>query len=104
MLTEIIKFKRNTVLAIRGLWLHKLRAFLSVLGIIIGIASVIALLAFGKGSMKEALDAIKRQGATNIIARSQKPSDDSSTASRSSATARVRSAVRSWTISSSRSG
>ena len=83
MLTEIIKFKRNTVLAIRGLWLHKLRAFLSVLGIIIGIASVIALLAFGKGSMKEALDAIKRQGATNIIARSQKPSDDSSTASRS---------------------
>ena len=60
MLTEIIKFKRNTVLAIRGLWLHKLRAFLSVLGIIIGIASVIALLAFGKGSMKEALDAIKR--------------------------------------------
>ena len=33
--------------------------------------------------MKEALDAIKRQGATNIIARSQKPPDDSSTASRS---------------------
>ncbi|WP_020468309.1 ABC transporter permease [Zavarzinella formosa] len=83
MLTELVKFRRNTILAIRGLWLHKLRAFLSVLGIIIGIASVIALLAFGKGSMQEALDAIKRQGATNIIARSQKPPDDSATGSRS---------------------
>ena len=54
-----------------------------MLGIIIGVASVISLLAFGKGSMKEALDAIKRQGATNIIARSQKPPDDSATSSRS---------------------
>ena len=54
-----------------------------ILGIIIGVASVISLLAFGKGSMKEALDAIKRQGATNIIARSQKPPDDSATASKS---------------------
>jgi putative ABC transport system permease protein len=83
MIAELSKFRRNTALAFRSLWLHKLRTFLSVLGIIIGVASVISLLAFGKGSMKEALDAIKRQGATNIIARSQKPSDDSSTASKS---------------------
>lgn len=83
MFQELSKIFRNTILAIRGLWLHKLRAFLSVLGIIIGTASVISLMAFGEGSMQEALDAIKRQGATNIIARSQKPSDDSSTASRS---------------------
>jgi putative ABC transport system permease protein len=80
---EFTKFKRNTILAVRGLWLQKLRAFLSVLGIIIGVASVISLMAFGEGSMQEALDAIKRQGATNIIARSQKPPDDSATASRS---------------------
>ena len=83
MIAELTKFRRNTGLAFRSLWLHKLRTFLSVLGIIIGVASVISLLAFGKGSMKEALDAIKRQGATNIIARSIKPSDDSSTASKS---------------------
>jgi len=83
MIAEFSKFRRNTSLAFRSLWLHKLRTFLSVLGIIIGVASVISLLAFGKGSMKEALDAIKRQGATNIIARSQKPSDDSATASKS---------------------
>src|SRR4051794_15894309 len=83
MIAELTKLRRNTGLAFRSLWLHKLRTFLSVLGIIIGVASVISLLAFGKGSMKEALEAIKRQGATNIIARSQKPPDDSATASKS---------------------
>jgi putative ABC transport system permease protein len=83
MIASLSKFRRNTALAFRSLWLHKLRTFLSILGIIIGVASVISLLAFGKGSMKEALDAIKRQGATNIIARSQKPPDDSLTASKS---------------------
>src|SRR5438874_4282356 len=70
------KTKRSFVLAVRGLWLHKLRAFLSVLGIIIGTAAVIALMAFGEGSMQDALDDIKRQGATNVIVRSVKPPDE----------------------------
>src|ERR1700682_772674 len=74
---------RAFVLAVRSLWLHKLRVFLSVLGIIIGTAAVIALMAFGEGSMQDALEDIKRQGATNIIVRSVKPPDDSATASRS---------------------
>lgn len=79
---SVTKFLRNANLAVRGLWLHKLRSFLSVLGIIIGTASIIALMAFGSGSMREALIAIKQQGATNVIARSTKPPDDSSTARR----------------------
>src|SRR6516225_8436933 len=73
---------RTLVLAVRSLWLHKFRAFLSVLGIIIGVAAVIALMAFGEGSMQDALDDIRRMGATNIIIRSVKPSEDSSTARR----------------------
>src|SRR5262245_63471217 len=77
------KASRSFVLAVRSLWLHKLRAFLSVLGIIIGTGAVIALMAFGEGSMQDALDDIKRQGATNIIIRSVKPSDDSATAQQS---------------------
>src|SRR2546429_5301677 len=76
------KTSRGFVLAIRGLWLHKLRAFLSVLGIVIGTAAVIALMAFGDGAMYDALEAIKRQGATNIIARSVKPPDEGSTSKR----------------------
>jgi putative ABC transport system permease protein len=77
------KFSRSVGLAVRSLWLHKLRASLSVLGIVIGTGAVIALMAFGKGSMQDALNDIKRQGATNIIVRSVKPPDDSATANRS---------------------
>lgn len=73
------KGRRSMVLALRSLWLHKLRAFLSVLGIIIGTGAVIVLMGFGEGSMHDALEDIKRQGATNIIVRSVKPPDDSST-------------------------
>src|SRR3954469_14542774 len=77
------KASRSFVLAVRGLWLHKLRAFLSVLGIVIGTAAVIALMAFGEGSMHDALEAIKRQGATNVIVRSVTPADEGSTSRRS---------------------
>jgi putative ABC transport system permease protein len=77
----LAKLKRSISLAMKSLWLHKLRSFLSVLGIIIGIASVIALMAFGEGSMQDALEDIKRQGATNIIVRSVKPPEDSSSSS-----------------------
>ncbi len=72
------KATRSLGLALRSLCLHKLRTFLSVLGIIIGTAAVIALMAFGEGSMQDALDDISRQGATNIIIRSVKPPDDGS--------------------------
>src|SRR5687767_10338148 len=73
------KGRRSFVLAVRSLWLHKLRSFLSVLGIIIGTAAVITLMAFGEGSMHDALEDIKRQGATNIMVRSVKPPDEGST-------------------------
>jgi putative ABC transport system permease protein len=66
------KGRRSFVLAVRSLWLHKLRAFLSVLGIIIGTGAVILLMAFGEGSMQEALEDIKSQGATNIMIQSVK--------------------------------
>src|SRR5438046_6546631 len=76
------KGRRSMILALRSLWLHKLRAFLSVLGIIIGTAAVISLMAFGEGSMQDALEDIKRMGATNIIIKSVKPPDDSNTTRR----------------------
>src|SRR5262249_57192721 len=74
---------RSLELAVRSLWLHKLRALLSVLGIIIGTAAVITLMAFGEGSMQQALDDIKRLGATNIIIRSVKPPEDGTAQKRS---------------------
>ena len=77
------KSRRSFVLAVRSLWLHKLRSFLSVLGIIIGTGAVITLMAFGEGNMQDALEDIMRQGATNVIVKSVKPTDDSSSQRRS---------------------
>src|SRR5947208_9721065 len=77
------KLRRSFALALKSLWLHKLRSFLSVLGIIIGTSAVISLMAFGEGSMQDALDDIKRQGATNVIVRSVKPPDEGNTMRRS---------------------
>jgi putative ABC transport system permease protein len=77
------KSRRSFALAVRSLWLHKLRSFLSVLGIIIGTGAVITLMAFGEGNMQDALEDIKRQGATNVIIKSVKPTDDSSSQRRS---------------------
>src|SRR5829696_5721127 len=74
---------RSLALSMRSLWLHKMRSFLSVLGIIIGTAAVIALMAFGEGSMHDALEDIKRQGATNVIVRSVKPPDEGTSSRRS---------------------
>jgi putative ABC transport system permease protein len=77
------KTRGTIVLALRSLWVNKLRAFLSVLGIIIGVAAVISMTAFGEGSMQDALEDIKRQGATNVIVNSVKPPDDASSQRRS---------------------
>src|SRR5437868_5355641 len=70
------KYRSGLILALRSLWLHKLRSSLSVLGIIIGTGAVIALMAFGKGSMEDALEDIRQQGTTNVIVRSIKPTDE----------------------------
>jgi len=78
-----VKWRSGFVLALRSLWLHKLRSFLSVLGIIIGTGAVITLMGFGKGSMEDALEDIRQQGTTNVIIRSVKSMDDSSVGSRS---------------------
>ena len=51
----------NTVrLGFKSLTLHKLRAALTMLGIIFGVCSVIAMLAIGEGASYEAQEAIKK--------------------------------------------
>jgi len=60
-------------LAARNLLLHKLRSFLTMLGTILGVSSVIAMLAIGEGSKREAVEQIRQLGATNVIVRSVKP-------------------------------
>lgn len=66
-------------LAIRNLLLHKLRSVLTLLGTILGVASVIAMLSIGEGSKQEALEQIRRLGAANVIVRSVKPQPSNDT-------------------------
>ena len=60
-------------LGVRNLMLHKLRSFLTMLGTILGVGSVIAMLAIGEGSKRKAVEQIRQLGATNVIIRSIKP-------------------------------
>ncbi|MEM7453618.1 MAG: ABC transporter permease [Planctomycetota bacterium] len=68
---------RTWALGIKSLLLHPMRSALTVLGIFIGVASVIWLLAIGEGFSKEASRQIEDLGADNIIVRSVKPPDSS---------------------------
>jgi putative ABC transport system permease protein len=64
------------VLAMRNLTLHKLRVLLTVLGLIFGVSSVIAMLAIAEGASLEAQRQIASLGATNVIITSKKPPED----------------------------
>ena len=66
----------TVVLAMRNLSLHKLRVLLTILGLIFGVGSVIAMLAIAEGASLEAQRQIASLGATNVIIRSSKPPND----------------------------
>ncbi len=58
---------------VRSLLLYPLRSALTMLGIIFGVCSVIAMLAIGEGQKQKAEEEIKKLGAINVIITSQKP-------------------------------
>src|SRR2546422_7333252 len=72
----LTRLKRAVRLGIKSLWLHKLRSLLTVLGIVFGVCSVIAMLAIGEGASYEAQEEIKNLGSQNIILRSVKPPEE----------------------------
>jgi putative ABC transport system permease protein len=68
--------KRTIRLGFKSLWLHRLRSMLTMLGIVFGVSSVIAMLAVGEGASFEAQEQIRKQGSQNIILHSVKPPED----------------------------
>ncbi|MES2568778.1 MAG: ABC transporter permease, partial [Verrucomicrobiota bacterium] len=66
---------RAVRLGVKSLWMHRLRSLLTVMGIVFGVCSVIAMLAIGEGASFEAQEQISRLGSQNIILRSLKPPD-----------------------------
>lgn len=59
-----------------GLKAHKLRTFLTMLGIIFGVGAVISMLSIGEGAKKEALEIINLMGAKNIIIQNREYEED----------------------------
>ena len=61
-------------LALKSLMLHRMRSALTMLGIVFGVFSVIAMLAIGEGASDQAQKQVLELGATNIICVSIEPS------------------------------
>ena len=62
LFTELLKMAALSLIA------NKLRTFLTMLGIIIGVCSVIAMVSVGQGVKKNVVDSISRLGAEVLIA------------------------------------
>ena len=67
---------RNIALGIENLLLHKLRSFLTMLGVVFGVGSVVAMLSVGEGASKQALEQIRKLGSNNIIVSSIKSAEE----------------------------
>jgi putative ABC transport system permease protein len=62
--------------ALRNLWRHRLRSLLTTLGIVFGVASVLAMMAMGEGARQVILEQISELGIRNIIINARKPPED----------------------------
>ncbi len=73
-----LPMRRIVGLGLQSLRLHPLRSSLTVLGIVFGVCSVIAMLAIGEGASQEAQEKIRQMGSHNVLVRSIKPPEDQS--------------------------
>jgi putative ABC transport system permease protein len=56
-------------LALKALWRNKTRAMLTALGVIIGVASVIAMVAIGSGAQKRIAEQLESMGTNTLVVR-----------------------------------
>lgn len=75
------KLGRDIRLSVENLLLHKLRSFLTMLGVVFGVGSVMAMLSVGEGASQEALAQIRKVGSNNIIITSMKSIEEESSSS-----------------------
>jgi putative ABC transport system permease protein len=71
-----MQMEENMRVAMGGLFFHKVRSALTMLGIIFGVAAVIAMLSIGEGAKKAAIAKYKELGVNNIIVRDKDLSDE----------------------------
>ena len=79
---NLVRFKKITQVGIKSIYSHGLRSLLTVLGIVIGVAAVIAMLAVSEGASYEAQQQFRDLGASNILLKSVKPAEVEETSNR----------------------
>ncbi|NLJ43267.1 MAG: FtsX-like permease family protein [Bacteroidales bacterium] len=67
MFRFILRYFHDIEIAVESIVSNKLKSMLTALGIIFGVAAVIAMLAIGKGAKQEIMDQMKMVGVNNIL-------------------------------------
>jgi len=79
MFKFILRYFHDIEIAVESIVSNKLKSMLTALGIIFGVAAVIAMLAIGKGAKQEIMEQMKMVGVNNIIINPVIPDKASST-------------------------
>ncbi len=79
MFKFILRYAHDIEIAVESIVSNKLKSMLTALGIIFGVAAVIAMLAIGKGAKQEIMEQMKMVGVNNIIVNPVIPDKASST-------------------------
>jgi putative ABC transport system permease protein len=66
------RIARDVLLGVENLFLHRMRSLLTMLGVVFGVSSVVAMLSVGEGASTETLERIRALGSDNIIISSAK--------------------------------
>jgi putative ABC transport system permease protein len=74
----VLRWAEFVALAVRNLLGYPLRSLLTTLGVVFGIASVVTMLAMGRGAEDEIMRQIGQLGIRNVIVNSVKPPESSS--------------------------
>jgi len=61
------RFLENIKIAFQALFINKLRSFLTMLGIIIGVGAVVAMLSIGTGAQQSIIQSVQDIGSNLII-------------------------------------
>ena len=79
MFKFILRYSHDIEIAVESIVSNKLKSMLTALGIIFGVAAVIAMLAIGKGAKMEIMEQMKMVGVNNILINPVIPDKSSST-------------------------
>jgi putative ABC transport system permease protein len=77
-----VQLRKTVEVGLKSIYSHGLRSLLTVLGIVIGVAAVIAMLAVSEGASYEAQLQFRALGSSNILLKSVKPAEADTGAAR----------------------